>query len=269
MPIKLPSVPGIAFAYDARQGLTFEPVEATGEGLFDFAVGSVEDISGHGATLTRRKGGPPPNDARQIPFNPQSGFNGFGPPAYAPAFEYLAQQQTCLQTEHEAIMSMVGGFTASFVALAAMSAATPTEGRLLSYYGMPDPSGTDQGYNCCCVFARDYATNGIMTFRAQGNVGETFLRAPIELDRLYRFGMVMNETEIALYLDNVEVARAPQAPEALTLGKIALGGQANTFGEFIPLTWEGPIVFAMGINRTWSASERATVDAWIVKEFNL
>ena len=167
MPIKLPSVPGIAFAYDARQGVTFEPVEATGEGLFDYAVGSVEDASGHGATLTRRKGGPPPNDARQIPFNPQSGFNGFGPPAYAPAFEYLAQQQSCLQTDFEAVD--MAGFNASFVALAAMSAATPNEGRLLSYYGTPDPSGTDQGYFCACVFARDFATNGIMTFRAQGN----------------------------------------------------------------------------------------------------
>ena len=262
MSITLPNVPGIVFAYDARQGVTLEPVEATGTGLFEFAVGSVQGIKG--PPLTRRVGGAPPNNAMQIPFAPNSGFNGHVAPAYAPCFDILAGQQSCLQTEHGIVP--MGGFNGSFVVLAAMGAATPNDGRLISYYGDMDPSGTDQGNYSLAIFYRDLLTNTVKTDRAG-----TSIVTPIELDRLYRFGLVLTDAAMTHYLDNVETTTGP----AFTgypmhpMCRIALGGQGNSFGEFVPLTWDGPIVFAMGANVAWNASERAAVDSWIVSQFNL
>ncbi len=85
-----------------------------------------------------------------------------------------------------------------------------------------------------------------------------------------RFGATFDETSNTQYIDGVVSGVAPAALTPLrAMGRIALGGPANTFQGHNAQAWDGPILFAMGANVTWSAAELAKVDAWIVEEFNL
>ena len=274
--IPLPGVPGIVFAYDARHGVTLEPLEAQAIGQFDYAVDVVAGIKG--TLLERRRSGTDPYRAMQVPFNPAAGYNGHSN-AYAPAFDFLATQQSALQSVG-LDLDFVGAdpFASSFVVCGAMRAATPVDARMFSYYGA-DPNATDDGFGSISIIQRDGTNNAVKTSRypasASGPIHQVV--TPIELDRLYRFAVTTDRATITQYIDNVVSGTAPQYDPDVPAnggaytgpGRVGIGGQANNFMGHMGLPWDGPILFAMGANVTWSAAELAAVDAWIIEEFNL
>ena len=278
--ITLPKVPGIIFAYDARQGVELEPLEAQAVGKFEYATAKVEDISRNTAPLVRRNSGVDPYRAMQVPYSPRSGMNGiapFGsyPDAYAPAFDMLAEQQSDLESVgFEGCHFGSPTFLAcSFVVLAAMRAPTVTDARLLSYMGIGGTDGgQDDGRHGCVILARDALTNAIKTTRGTTDVaGGQIISTPIVLDKLYRFGVVMDETIMTHYLDNVAGSTGLQYTTVPmnSPGQLVLGGRASGFSGHNGTAWDGPIYFAVGANVAWSAEELAVVDNWIVEEFGL
>jgi hypothetical protein len=286
MSIPLPNLPGILFAYDAREGVKLQPLEPASIGLFDYAVDTVDGIVG--PLMSRRRMGTDPYRAMQVPFNPASGINGY-PAAYAPAFDMRADQQSNL--EMIGLDVDMGGevYTASFIVLAMMRAPTVSDARLLSMQGSGDlTGGSDDGNRGAMVFTREAVTNSIMTGRyppvlrgefesdpllaqvPEDKAGTHFVSTPIVLDQLYRFGAVFTEPTITQYLDNVAVGSVANLPTPFgATAKFALGGQANGFNGHCGVSWDGPIVFAIGSNKAWNAVELAEIDAWIVEEFNL